>query len=446
MKEILFKTLKFQYNKWQLTLWVLLLFTVSFVNAQQTDKTLPVNLETVLKLAGADNLVIQQYQQRYELALADRAKAREWYLPTIYGGATTHYLTGAPMNTDGRFFKDVERNNLWAGLGLFAEWDISKGLYGSLAAKQKARAAMHRSTAERNQAILQAVHTYYDLQAEQMKYAAFNKLVSQADTIVRQIRIQVEVGILFKTELLLAKSNYNHLKIAALQSKIDFEKKSALLVNLLNIEEDVVLVSADTAIIPVKMVEDIPDSSSSQDIYTKRPEYRSLKLGLRSIQTERKMTTTGLLMPKVRLGAYGSSFGSLDSGFVPTNELNLSLLWQIPTGRLLYRGDLRQFNARVMLQENSIEQLKNQVRQEVTEAKSQLRSATKQVEIAGESLQLSAEALSQSIQRQKLGTVIPFEVFQAQEFYMKAQIDYLQAISSHNKAQYSLYVAMGNNL
>lgn len=421
---------------------LLLLFAANTVTAQ--DNTQAINLETVLKLAGADNLVIQQYQQRYELALADRAKAREWYLPTIYGGATTHYLTGAAMNADGRFYQDVERNNLWGGLGLFAEWDISKGLYGSLAAKQKVKAAMHRSTAERNQAILQAVHTYYDLQVEQMKYVAFNKLVSQADTIVQQIRIQVEVGILFKTELLLAKSNYNHLKIAALQSKIDFEKKSALLVNLLNIEEDVVLVSADTAIVPVKMVEDIPDSS--QDIYTKRPEYRSLQLGLRSIQTERKMTTTGLLMPKVRLGAYGSSFGSLDSGFVPTNELNLSLLWQIPTGRLLYRGDLRQFNARVMLQENSIEQLKNQVRQEVTEAKSRLRSATEQMEIAEESLQLSAEALSQSIQRQKLGTVIPFEVFQAQEFYMKAQIDYLQAISSHNKAQYSLYIAMGNNL
>jgi len=369
---------------------LLLLFAANTVTAQ--GNTQAINLETVLKLAGADNLVIQQYQQRYELALADRAKAREWYLPTIYGGATTHYLTGAPMNTDGRFFKDVERNNLWAGLGLFVEWDISKGIYGSLAAKQKAKAAMHRSTAERNQAILQAVHTYYDLQAEQMKYAAFNKLVSQADTIVRQIRIQVEVGILFKTELLLAKSNYNHLKIAALQSKIDFEKKSALLVNLLNIEEDVVLVSADTAIVPVKMVEDIPDSSV-QEIYKKRPEYMSLHSGLRSIQTERKMTTTGLLMPKVRLGAYGSSFGSLDSGFVPTNELNLSLLWQIPTGRLVYRGDLRQFNARVMLQENSIEQLKNQVRQEVTEAKSQLRSATEQVEIAEESLQLSARVL-----------------------------------------------------
>ena len=433
--------LKFRYVN--IGLGLLLLFAANTVTAQ--GNTQAINLETVLKLAGADNLVIQQYQQRYELALADRAKAREWYLPTIYGGATTHYLTGKAMNTDGRFFEPVKRNNLWAGLGLFAEWDISKGFYGSLAAKQKAKAAMHRSTAERNQAILQAVHTYYDLQAEQMKYAAFNKLVSQADTIVQQIRIQVEVGILFKTELLLAKSNYNHLRIAALQSKIDFEKKSALLVNLLNIEEDVVLVSADTAIVPVKMVEDIPDSSA-QDIYKKRPEYMSLHSGLRSIQTERKMTTTGLLMPKVRLGAYGSSFGSLDSGFVPTNELNLSLLWQIPTGRLLYRGDLRMVNARVMLQENSIEQLKNQVRQEVTEAKSQLRSATEQVEIAEESLQLSAEALSQSIQRQKLGTVIPFEVFQAQEFYMKAQIDYLQAISSHNKAQYSLYVAMGNNL
>lgn len=51
-----------------------------------------------------------------------------------------------------------------------------------------------------------------------------------------------------------------------------------------------------------------------------------------------------------------------------------------------------------------------------------------------------------SIQRQQLGTAMPFEVFQAQEIYLRARLDYLKAIASYNNSQYSLYVALGNNL
>jgi outer membrane protein TolC len=66
--------------------------------------------------------------------------------------------------------------------------------------------------------------------------------------------------------------------------------------------------------------------------------------------------------------------------------------------------------------------------------------------IAKEALQLSKEALEQSIERQKLGTVKPFEVFQSQQFYLQAQVDYLHTISEYNKAQYELFIALGNNL
>jgi len=61
-------------------------------------------------------------------------------------------------------------------------------------------------------------------------------------------------------------------------------------------------------------------------------------------------------------------------------------------------------------------------------------------------LELTTEALNQSIERQKLGTVKPFEVFQAQQFFLQAQIDYLKAVSGYNKAQFTLKVAKGEIL
>jgi outer membrane protein TolC len=61
-------------------------------------------------------------------------------------------------------------------------------------------------------------------------------------------------------------------------------------------------------------------------------------------------------------------------------------------------------------------------------------------------LNLTTEALQQSIERQKMGTVKPFEVFQAQQFYLQSQIDFSEAISTFNKAQFELKVAKGETL
>ena len=56
------------------------------VPAKAEDKTLEVNLETVLKLGGANNLTIQEFKQRQKLALANLVRASEWWLPDIFAG------------------------------------------------------------------------------------------------------------------------------------------------------------------------------------------------------------------------------------------------------------------------------------------------------------------------------------------------------------------------
>ena len=67
------------------------------------------------------------------------------------------------------------------------------------------------------------------------------------------------------------------------------------------------------------------------------------------------------------------------------------------------------------------------------------------MKISDEALQVAAQAMLQSIERQMMGTAQPFEVFQAQEYYLQAKLDYILAVTSFNKAQYSMYIALGNN-
>jgi outer membrane protein TolC len=417
----------------------ILLIAANAINAQQP---FAINLETVLKLAGANNLTVKEYQLRYQQALADQSKAREWWLPNVYAGYTTHYLNGAAMNTDGKIFTGVNRNNLWAGLGIAAEIDFGKGFYQSLAAQQKAQSVSYFSMAEKNKAVLNAIHSYYDLQAAQLKYVFLKQLAEQSDTISQQIKIKVDAGLSYQSDYLLAQSNFKHVTISMLQAKSDWLKISALLASLLNLENNTSLISADTVLAPLQLTTELKDTTGFQ----KRPEFLGLNAELQSYTTLRKTANEGLFIPKLKMGFDNGSFGAYHAPLYNTNQFNASLLWNLPLGRLTYKGDIKQWNAQISLQQNKVAQFKNQYQQEIATATAQVQIANEQIIIAKEALQSASEALYQSTERQKLGTAKPFEVFQVQQYYIQAQLDYINAVSEYNKAQYSLFVASGNNL
>jgi outer membrane protein TolC len=180
--------------------------------------------------------------------------------------------------------------------------------------------------------------------------------------------------------------------------------------------------------------------------YRSRPEFRSSEFILRALNTEKKTTTTGLLIPEVRVGAYGSYFGGVFSPMDPTSALNASLIWEIPFGRLTYKGSLKQYNTRIALQKNYLEQIKATINEEVISAREKIRTIKMQMELSREGTELAEEALKQSLARQNLRTVRPFEIVQVQEVYIKSQLDYLNAVASYNKAQYAYFVATGNDL
>lgn len=424
----------------QLLAGVLLMVVLSStIHAQER---FPINLETVMQLSGANSLTVQEYQLKRELAVAEQAKAKEWWLPNLNAGFTTHYLSGAAMNADGRIFTDIEQNNLWAGLGISAEIDFSKGIYQTLAAKQKVQAADYFSIAEKNKAILRSIEVYFDMQNEQLKYVSLKRLVSQADTLSQQLKIQVDAGIRYQSEYLLASSNFNHLKIEMFQAKIGWQKKSALLSNLLNLEQQTQLISTETNLVPLEL---IPSVTEEKKLET-HPQYLGLQSELEVLETENRIVNQGLLLPKLRLGANNSAFGAYSDNLYNTYQVNASLLWDIPFGRFSYQGDIKKGKARIDLQENKVAQFKNQYQQEIAFASTEIQMAEVQIAVAKQALAFAIEAVNQSIERQKLGTAKPFEVYQAQQFNLQAQLDYLKIISDFNKAQYALKVAKGENL
>ena len=407
-----------------------------------------INLEVALELGGANNLTIQQYKYQQKLASADQTRSKEWWLPQIYTGTRSHLLAGNAMNADGDIFTDVERQSLWLGIGLNATWDFGNGIFKANAARLTSEAAAYKTEAEKNNALLRIVNIYYDLLAAQLYFTAYEELAKQADTIASQIAIQVNAGMRFESDELLARSNSNHLRVEMLNAQKQVNSKSASMVRLLNLNPKTNLVLVDSVLVPILLAIDEKEGALFDVAYRNRPELKSIKLELKSLNIERKTTTSALWLPKLRVGAYNSSFGDWmrDDSFSPTSEINTSLVWKIPMGRIIYGGSVKQFNARITLHENHLAQITAQVGEQVITAKKEIKISKEQMKLALKGSQLSFNALRQSLERQKLGTLRPLDILQAQESYIESKLDYLKAVGSHNKAQYAYYVGIGNSL
>ncbi|NRA13082.1 MAG: TolC family protein, partial [Crocinitomicaceae bacterium] len=260
--------------------------TVVAQNAPEREQKLArsINLETVLKLGGANSLTIKEFKQREAIALADVSKAKEWWLPTVYAGTSFHQLWGNAMNAQGTILQDVNRQNFSAGLGINATWDFGYGIFKVDAAEFKAEAAVYKTQAEQNKALLQIINTYYDFLSAQLYLRAYQELVVGADTIIAQIQTQVDADLRYPSELLLAKSNLNHLKVEMYDSQIQFDTKSAELIGLLNLDPNIGLMAGEDFLVPLKLVDIYDYTSFTDSSYKNRPEYQYLEQLMLSVE------------------------------------------------------------------------------------------------------------------------------------------------------------------
>ncbi|WP_373495052.1 TolC family protein [Aquiflexum sp.] len=436
-------------------------------NAQ--EKQFPITLEAVMQQMQTGNLTIQRYQEQISLAQANYTLAKEWWVPELYGGVSTFQLWGAAMNADGRFFLDVNAENLWAGIGLQAQWDFSEAVYLPKSARLQMEAAAFQSTAARNQSILQSIKTYYALLLAQQELSAYTLLHTQAEVISNQIAVQVEAGMLYESELLMAQSNARHLKVNLTQARKNSIEKSSKLAEILNLDYGILPVAADTVLMPIQLEGMSADWVSFgnmdypvllDEAFAKRPELKAVDAEYEATVQQKHRLTKGLWLPHLEVGTYTSYFGGLRGEveamfpdqfpetrqLYPTQFLMANLQWKIPLGRLFYGGEIKQADSRMALKELERDTFKAKINQEVLLAGKEIYWGREQVKDAKEGLELASRALDQSIKRQEIGTAKPFEVFQAQQFFLQAQLDYLRSVSEYNQAQFALLVAVGNNL
>jgi len=420
----------------------LLLVAVLGAPVRAKNKVMPIDIATVLKLAGSTSLDIATIDARIDYAKAKALKAKSWILPTLSPGVFLQASNGYVQSTEG-VFVDVDKDSFWAGFNLTGAWDLGENVYAYLAAKQNIESVGYEKKIVENKIGVLAVRSYYDLSASQSALVALEKLEQKSKDNVAQMELQVAQGILYKSDLLLAKANLNHIRITVSQARSAIKSSSHRLLELLNIADDVQLIVTDSHLVPVNLVNQ--SEVGLEAAFARRPELMMLKSRISGLKQRRKSQTIGLLLPTLDLGLNVGAFGPY---FTPAgNALNyyVGAKWDIPLGDLLFGGARKAFDAQIRGEEIGMRRAKNGIRREIQDEQMNLHTSEVRMELAKSSVVFATEGLEQSMQRQRLGTVIPLEVIRAQEQMMEAELDLIEAITEYNKAQYSLYIALGNN-
>lgn len=426
---------------------LLLLCTCSQVLVAQhpidSPETLPIDLPTVLKLAGANNIEIQLAEARVDAAHAQSLSANEKYLPTFTPGIFYLQHHDRLQATDGTFLF-VNKQSILGGIKGEVSWELRDAIFQSLATHRRANANEQTFEAVTNDILLQAASQYYDL----LQGRQSEKLAEESGALFQELEKEIEhkvrIGLGSPSDLYLVRSERAHAEHLLEQRREQSRLASLRLSLTLRLDPGVVLVPADSEVVGVTIIpRETFASSLIEKANTQRPEVRASQYLLDASTREKDAAIWGPLIPTIRAsmatGGFGPEFGDLKN----SRDLGLTLQWNVGTGGLFDFGRGKFATAQQRTSELQLERTKDQVTNDVLVAHAQMKSKSLQIETAKEELRNAQEAVRLAEERQRTGIGIALEVIQALKSYYVSEKDYLEAIIGYNKAQYALHRAIG---
>jgi len=399
---------------------------LSFVITVNAQDTLYLSHNKLLELTLNQNLQIQKNELNYRMAKTSFYKSIGHSLPTLGIGIKRYELDGFTQSTEGNFV-DVNKNNEWRGKSFRISWDVSDLLFNSVAENKSVRAAFYNKEVLNIDEQITIFSNYYRLAASEEKEKAIASFLSKNKEIVSQLQLQVSAGLRLQSELLLAQSNLNNLKIKLLQQKQNTYELSQNLLGALNIEGNYIL--------KIKYdfyrhnATDISDANLEGKL-NNRFELQQVQMELVSNKWEKNKELFGLLLPKISFGMNDGLFGPINQdAFGDQNIMTTSLLWNIPLGSIFPAGDYKNKNYLYKIKLLEKEQLENKLKAEMHTLVAAYNSAQEQYSLAKKSVGFAKLAYEQSMQRQALGTATQLELFHAEKEFLNAKLIYIDAIT-----------------
>jgi outer membrane protein TolC len=425
----------------------------------------PIDLDTALRLAGVQNPELNVARQRVLEAVAVRQLAAARFLPSINPGMNYDTHSGNLQQSNGNILS-LNRSAVYVGAGasaiaagtvnipgVFLGGNTAVGIFNYLESRQLVRQREFDNIAIRNQVFLQVALAYSELLRSDGRRAVALQAREEAQAIAKLTADYAVTGQGRYADANRAATDLQRREAYLKQVESELLTSSARLCQLLNLDPSIRLHPTDAYVVPHPLV---PDPIAVGELIAlgllRRPELAAQRASI--IQGLLLLDETKALpfSPTILIGFSAGGFGGgsnlvrpIFGGFGGRSDFDTVAYWTIQNLGVGNVAMIRGANANLQVRRFEQIAMLNRVRAEVAEAYARTHARYAQIETNESAIQSGLLSFTQDLDRIRYRShdVLPIELLNSFQLMANARIDYIDAIVDYNRAQFELYVALG---
>jgi outer membrane protein TolC len=220
---------------------------------------------------------------------------------------------------------------------------------------------------------------------------------------------------------------------------------------VLNLDAAVRLETVTGPLEPLYLIDpDQPTDLLIQTAIAQRPDLASRSAQIAQSEIRLKEEQTRPLLPTLWLGFSGGAFGGgsnlappLMSHFGPRTDFDVRATWTLLNFGAGNASLIKRRRAEVGEAVADRSRTVNALRAEVTSAKAEALAQRQKVEIGRAELSSAEAGFREDFQRLRETVGLPIEVIDSLKLLAQARINFIDAVTKSNKAQFALFVSLG---
>jgi outer membrane protein TolC len=411
-------------------------------------KSLPISLDTVLRLAEEQNAQVGQARAKVDEAIAEEAVAAKRWLPDLFVGAAWYRHEGGIQTEEGPLVHS-STGAMFAGLELDGRFDIREIAFAQVNAQRRTwqnRGELSRVSSE---TLLEAANTYIDLLAARAAEAVGREIEKSLTNLLDygQRLASTEPGA--RVEVYRIQAGIHSVHQSILRAQAQAQGASAKLAYLLDLGPCIELIPVDPTLVPFDLVDPSPSWCDLVDrALANGPGIREMQ-GLLSLIQESidRAQGPGRLLPtfEVRMAEGGFGAGAGDRMDWDNRwDLCVQARWNL-TALASAKARRQAAQAKVEQVQFAYEDLRGKLAAGVQEARETILSGHAMMREDIRQMEQSTEAhrLADLRLRERQPGAAPSEVLRSIEGLADAKRSYINVIREYDKAQIRLMILLG---
>ena len=438
----------------------------------------PIDLGSALRMGGAENPELLRARERVAESIAVRQLAVAQLLPNLNLGTNLNVHDGALQQANGNVLK-VNRDSLYLGMGANAvgagtvnipglnyNLNIGEAWYSCLITRQRVVTSDAAAIATRNDVLLRVCLAYLALLRGEARQAISKKNREEAAEVARLTAEYARSGQGRLADADRASVELKRRDAELTQAEGETLEASAQLAQVLNLDPATRLKPVEGWVVPAPMVPNpMPLVELLALALLQRPELAARRSEVQAALYELSLSKALPLSPNVILGFSAGGFGggsnlvASPGGFISGDgtrivdprfsnledrtDLDVVVYW---TFRNMGVGNLAMIRAAdsraKQMHFRELETL-NLVRAQVAEAYGWVAARLLQIDADEKAVRASQDAYAQDLVRIRGGQGLPLELIDSLRLLGTSRYDYLDSVIEYNRAQFQLWVALG---